>query len=197
MSTPDKFTDGDRHMWLFDQHMSESEFQGIVAEVQRMYQKLRCIRFPHFKVSPGMNVTDWHKTVRDLFEAGASVEDWMSAQFEVYVPYPYVNQLHGVHARDNYAKRTSDPKVEDSVRLQLETSVKLYREYRESAPDRPVADILMDEASGLTVMFRWCAAKVLSMTDVLAALGPRASVYMGKPLYRKVYAETFPEVIRE
>lgn len=197
MTRSEKFTDGERHMWLFDRGMTDTEFNGIVREAQRVYAKFRCVRYPHFKVSPGLNVVDWHKTARDLVEAGASVEDWVAAQFAVYVPYPYVNQLHGVHANDNYVKYTSSPGVEESIRLQLDTSGRLYRQYRESLPDRPPADILLDEASGLTVLFRWCAAKTLELKTVVSKLAPRAAVYLAKPLYRKVYSKTFSEVMRE
>lgn len=197
MTRSEKFTDGERHMWLFDHKMTDTEFSGVVLEAQRVYAKLRCVRYPHFKVSPGLNVVDWHKAVRDLLEAEASVEDWVAAQFSVYVPYPYVNQLHGVHAIDNYLKYTADPRVEDSIRLQLDTSGRLYCQYRESLPDRTPADILLDEASGLTVLFRWCAAKTLKLEVVASALAPRAAVYLAKPLYRKVYSKTFPEVMRE
>jgi len=176
--------------WCVSHHMAPCDLDVHAEKARGLYCDERKKYTGGYRPS-GKHDDAWRKTAMACIDAGASISDWVTAQFDQRTTLPYPVNLHDKHARQHYVDWLSADDVE-VIRLELASYASIVRKWRCT---HSVADVLTDARHGFPPLFIWCIAEVAGLDDIASAYRDSALRQYGRPAYRKAYHDKFSDVI--
>lgn len=150
--------------------------------------------------TPGYSPRDandqfFEKAAAQAMTLGASVDDWVSAQFSVeYIPNPA--QMQGRAAEDTYARYVNQAKArEDEVGTAVATYARLLD--RLSHKQGRLEDHVRVSVDSFGAVFLWCIATSLGIKDLVVASRANAVKLLRREPYLRVYQEAFPYLAKQ
>lgn len=137
----------------------------------------------------------FEKAAAQAMTLGASVEDWVSAQFSVeYIPNPA--QMQGRAAEDTYARYVNQAKAREN---EVGTAVATYARLLDRLSHKPgrLEAHVRASADSFGAVFLWCIATSLGIPELVAASRSTAGKLLRKEPYLRVYQEAFPYLAKQ
>ena len=162
------------------------------AEVSKKYTEWRRMIHPNYSPHPRWR-SDWEKTAEMLNDEKIPVGSFIEAQFRGVRPFPMPNQLAGPKALERYDEISPDVDDEAVRRFAYEVD---YVEVRSKILS--MHQILSDEPSTLSPVFRYCLAYKFNLHDLVEHLREAAlrQLQVNSPS-RGIYVQWIPPELLE
>ena len=144
----------------------------------------------HPAYSPGKRwVGTWLRAAEAIIAmGGVDVPMFVAAQFAVVKPFPQPNMLCGERAFERYRQHGPSLGEERQRKLEFELS---FIQSREKI-GVPVEELLRNEGTPLSALFRFCVAANIGDTETEDRYAEAARMQLTDPTSRKVYESLVP-----